>query len=53
MRIRFKPWARGELEASPFYVDNPQDYKNKWKSMYKNAEICLSWPTEAFKKKSS
>lgn len=38
MRIRFKPWARGELEASPFYVDNPQDYKNKWKSMYKNAD---------------
>ena len=38
MRIRFKPWARGELEASTFYVDNPQDYKNKWKSKYKNAD---------------
>ena len=38
MRIRFKPWARGELEASPFYVDNPQEDKNKWKSRYKNAD---------------
>ena len=36
MRIRFKPWARPELEASAFYIDNPQDYKNKWKTMYKN-----------------
>ena len=36
MRIRFKPWARPELEASKFYVDNPQDYKEKWKTLYKN-----------------
>ena len=36
MRIRYKPWARPELEASEFYIDNPQDYKNKWKSLYKN-----------------
>ena len=36
MRIRFKPWARPELEASKFYIDNPQDYKGKWKSLYKN-----------------
>ena len=36
MRIRFKPWAREELEASSFYVDNPQDYKNKWKTVFKN-----------------
>lgn len=36
MRIRFKPWARPELEASKFYIDNPQDYKNKWKTLYKN-----------------
>lgn len=34
MRIRFKPWARGELEASTFYIDNPEEYKNKWKSLY-------------------
>ena len=30
MRMKFKPWARKELETSPFYIDNPQDYKNKW-----------------------
>ena len=36
MRIRFKPWARPELEASKFYIDNPQDYKGKWKSLYNN-----------------
>ena len=34
MRIRFKPWARPELEASKFYIDNPQDYKGKWKTLY-------------------
>ena len=34
MRIRFKPWAREELETSQFYIDNPQDYKNKWKSVF-------------------
>ena len=36
MRIRFKPWARPELEASKFYIDNPQDYKDKWQILYKN-----------------
>ena len=36
MRIRYKKWARPELEASKFYIDNPQDYKNKWKTLYKN-----------------
>lgn len=34
MRIKFKPWAREELETSPFYIDNPQDYKNKWKTVF-------------------
>ena len=36
MRIRFKPWARPELEASKFYIDNPEEYKGKWKSLFKN-----------------
>ena len=36
MRIRFKPWARGELEASSFYIDNPEEYKGKWKTLFKN-----------------
>ena len=34
MRIKFKPWARPELESSPFYIDNPQDFKNKWKTVF-------------------
>ena len=36
MRIRFKPWARPELEASEFYIDNPEEYKGKWNGLYKN-----------------
>ena len=34
MRIRYKPWARPELEASSFYIDNPEEYKGKWKELY-------------------
>lgn len=36
MRIRFKKWARPELEACKFYIDNPEDYKGKWKSLFCN-----------------
>lgn len=36
MRIRFKPWARPELEASNFYRDNPEELKNKWINEFKN-----------------
>lgn len=36
MRIRFKPWARSELEASSFYRDNPEDLINKWIYEFKN-----------------
>ncbi len=36
MRIRFKPWARGELEASSFYIDNPEEYKGKWNDLFEN-----------------
>ena len=35
MRIRFKPWARPELEASEFYRDNPEELKGKWKDEFK------------------
>ena len=38
MRIRFKPWARPELEASEFYRDNPEDLKDKWINEFKNKE---------------
>lgn len=30
MRIRHKPWARPELEASSFFVQQPDQLKNRW-----------------------
>ena len=38
MRIRYKAWARPELEASKFYIDNPEEYRRKWNTLYKNKE---------------
>ena len=38
MRIRFKAWARPELESSTFYRDNPEELKGKWKEEFKNKE---------------
>ena len=38
MRIRFKPWARPELEASKFYRDNPEELKDGWIQEFKNKE---------------
>lgn len=38
MRIRFKPWARPELEASYFYEDNPEEFKGKWINKFQNKE---------------
>lgn len=35
MRIRHKPWARPELEASSFFIQEPDVLKNKWLSAYK------------------
>ena len=37
MRIRYKKWARPELEASKFYVDNPEEWKGKWKEFFKRS----------------
>ncbi len=34
MRIRFKPWARAELEASSFYVLEPEKLKGKWREQF-------------------
>lgn len=34
MRIRYKKWARPELEACRFYIDNPEDYKGKWHTSF-------------------
>ena len=36
MRIRYKKWARPELEASKFYIDEPEKMKGKWKKFFKN-----------------
>lgn len=36
MRIRYKKWARPELEASQFYIDNPEKMKGKWKEYFGN-----------------
>ena len=38
MRIRYKKWARPELEASKFYIDEPEKLKGKWKESFKNKE---------------
>lgn len=36
MRIRYKKWARQELEESNFYIDGPEEYKGKWSSIFKD-----------------
>ena len=38
MRIRFKKWARPELEASKFYVDDPENWKGKWSTFFAKSE---------------
>ena len=37
MRIRYKPWARKELEESKFYIDDPEEWKGKWKDFFKDS----------------
>lgn len=36
MRIRYKKWARPELEASKFYEEEPEKWKGKWKEHFYN-----------------
>ena len=39
MRIRRKKWAEKELKEAKFYINNPEiDYKNTWRSRFKNPE---------------
>lgn len=38
MRIRYKKWARPELEVSKFYRDNPEKLKGKWREEFKNSQ---------------
>ena len=34
MRIRYKPWARKELEESKFYREHPEEIIGNWKNEY-------------------
>lgn len=36
MRIRYKKWARPELESCNFYIDNPEEYIGKWHNVFRN-----------------
>lgn len=36
MRIRYKPWARKELEESKFYREHPEKIMGKWRQEFKN-----------------
>lgn len=38
MRIRRKPWARPELEACPYYIQNPKQQKNRWAEAYSRSQ---------------
>lgn len=38
MRIRYKKWARPELERCKFYVDNPEELKGKWHNSFENKQ---------------
>ena len=38
MRIRHKPWAQPELDASSVYIRNPHDFYGKWKTAYANTD---------------
>ncbi len=41
MRIRRKPWARPELAASPFVIDNPDDCRGRWKTLFDRPQAPL------------
>lgn len=34
MRIRRKPWARPELEACGYFIENPAELKGKWRKRF-------------------
>jgi tRNA (guanine-N7-)-methyltransferase len=42
MRIRKRSWTKQELDECKFYIDNPQEYKGKWKSVFKKERpMCI------------
>ena len=38
MRIRHKPWAQPELDASSIYIRNPHECYGKWKDAFENPQ---------------
>lgn len=38
MRLRHKPWAVPELNASAFYIKEPREQIGRWKSLFKNPQ---------------
>ncbi len=36
MRIRRKPWARPELAACDFFIEDPPKYKGRWQELFGN-----------------
>lgn len=34
MRLRRKPWARPELAACPFFIDRPEEQRNRWGELF-------------------
>lgn len=41
MRIRYKPYAREELAACPFFVDEPAKLAGQWGAAFKNPNLPL------------
>ncbi len=39
MRIRYKKWARPELDEADFFENNPENYKGKWKERFLNNKL--------------
>lgn len=39
MRIRKKKWAEPELNACNFFIQNPTEYKGRWKDFFKSSNL--------------
>ncbi|MCR4576952.1 MAG: tRNA (guanosine(46)-N7)-methyltransferase TrmB [Clostridiales bacterium] len=38
MRMRVKKWAKGELEASDIFIDDPENHIGRWKELFERPE---------------
>ena len=34
MRIRKKAWARPELSACPYYIEDPRELRGRWQELF-------------------